>query len=496
VKTRLLMIGGAIALLSCTIASQAIGAPPSSPPPSDAPVIDNVTRGPATPRAVSGQTGHPVGRVRRNPGSTVSPMMTTYLRTTFDDSESLVDDGVSAYASTAAGTTALTGAVLNDNGTVISGASITLTPTTGGTSLSTTSDASGTFAFVDVPVSGASQQFNLTITASGLGTYSLIKDSYEANKTYFVDAELLPQAQTFDESAPLAESTLGTRSGSGGYTSETRVPPSIKVTMYPHTSGACTRASNTPDRVRNYPWKFYVLHVAVAEIDTRWGQPAWKANAAAIQNFAWFAKKQGADSTGGEIENTTNDQCFRPERKIPTDWKTWLTDVVDERIATSTDAIQQTQYRAGTYSCNESSYPADGNKLSQNGSRALNDNCGYTGFRGIDEYYYTGTVKAGNIPLTPSTSHSKANGNITFNFESTGGWRYNLQRYPVRCPDGTLTCWDVIHNKGWNWNTHNIPKSFTYTPPGGACYQYRVKAVNPVGDSTFNVYNSGNQMCP
>lgn len=269
------------------------------------------------------------------------------------------------------------------------------------------------------------------------------------------------------------------------------MPPSIKVRLYSHVNGC--QAGNFR-RTRNYPWKFYVLHVAVAEINTNWIEKAWKANAAAQQNYAWYHRIQDSP-----INNTTQYQCFKPHRRVPTRWKRWIGDVNDERLKLGNGNVQQTQYRAGRYDCSESLYPADGNKLSQNGSRARADSntaaCGGDeGWRAIAEYYYTGNVVAGAAPPTPTRSYSVGTSSITFNFNAVVGWRYSLQKHYSECPGGAVgPCWVEIYDKGWDWGSRDIPKSFKYSTSG--CHEYRVKAVNPVGSSPYGNYNNGNRIC-
>lgn len=427
----------------------------------------------SAPTPVSGETGSPTSGA-------------SYSTEYFDDQESMVDGGVNVYTSTDAGTFGLTGIVLDDvGGNVISGATVTLTPSGGGRSISTTTDSDGAFAFVDVPVSGSTQDYDLTVSADGFGSYSVVNETYAASETYYTTAEMETTSQAFDEAAPLEDNTLGPTdaAGSSGYPSNTKVPPSLHVKLYNHDSGTCDNGGNLR-ATKNYPWKFYVLHVAAGEIDTQWHKTAWKANAAAEQNYAWYFRIQGTT-----VNNTTQYQCFRPERSIPTSWKDWIPDVLDERIANSNGNITITQYRAGNSfsGCTDRTYPQNGNILSQWGSKSLDDNGCYSAWSSIDDYYYSSSVKNGSVPDQPSTDYSKSNGKITFNFDSTGGWHYVLQKYG----GGS---WNTIATVGWSWKMRDIPKSHTYDPNGN-CYEYRVKATNPVDSSSWKVYNNGNTIC-
>jgi hypothetical protein len=429
-----------------------------------------------------------------------------------DSDASLSENGLMACSTTSAGTFALSGSALDQAGDPVAGATVSLSPSTGGTTYLTWTDTDGAFAFSDVPVSGNAQRYDVAVEASGFGAYSVINSLYDANQTYVIAVELDPTVQSYDESASAFDSTLGlAKAGTTDYTSHTRTPPKIKVALYklagPGADAPCARHPDNELRaVKWYPWRFYVLHTAASEIDTRWGERAWKASTAPIQNYAWLRKLEGPKGGigGAEIENTVNHQCFKPWIAVPmhNTWSDWADDVFDERVATggAPGIIQETQYRAGTYNCNEQSFPADGNKLSQNGARARAESntsaCGGNEtWRDIVEHYYTGTVRPAEAAGAPGgVSHGVSGKSITFDWGGPAGWRFKLQRYPVRCPDGTLTCWGEFYNKGWSWKKRAIPTRFTYSTVAG-CMKYRVIAHNPVGDSAGREFNNGNNIC-
>ena len=170
---------------------------------------------------------------------------------------------------------------------------MTLTPSAGGSVITATTDGDGAFAFVDVPVSGSSTAYDFKVVASGLGTYRVDNDPYEADETYESAVEMTTATQTFDESGTTADVAQGGGAGSGSdqYPSDTRVPPTIKVAMFPTTT-QCLRSSNTANFVRWYPWRFYMLHTAVGEVTTEWGPKAWKAVAAVVQGYAWAEQER------------------------------------------------------------------------------------------------------------------------------------------------------------------------------------------------------------
>ena len=92
-----------------------------------------------------------------------------------------------------------------------------------------------------------------------------------------------------------------------------RVPPTIKVGIFDQVNGCQT---GNFQQARNYPWRFYVIHVSVGEIDTNWHKVAWKADTAAEQNFAWYFKRHPAASSY-DIGNTSSSwQCFKPDKKV------------------------------------------------------------------------------------------------------------------------------------------------------------------------------------
>jgi hypothetical protein len=399
---------------------------------------------------------------------------------------------VEVVTSTPAGSAAVTGVVTRaDTGAGVGGARVTLQPT-GGTITQASvaiSGVGGVFAFTDIPTDPGGTSYNLTIADPTYGTYTLASDVYEPDTTYELTAPLSADAQWFNESSNAADAAMSAVSSTSGYAATHRVPPTIMVGRYGQTN-SCASDGNHIDN-RRYPWRFYVLHVAVAEIDTRWHESAWKANAAVEQNYAW-AKNRNPDSSSYDVTNTTSDQCFKPEKKVPTNsWRTWIGDVLDERITNSSDGLPATPYRAGSYSCSESTYPANGNLLSQNGSRALDDNCGYSSWRSIVQYYFSYTVDDGSIPPRPDTSATPGSNAVTLHFPSrvsgssdNVAWHYSDD---VKIGGN----WVTIYDAGWDSNSRSVPTSYTYKTT--ACHEYRANASNPVGTSQYSTFGT---VCP
>lgn len=434
---------------------------------------------PADPVAVSGARR---GRAQGAPASLRS-------QTLFSPEEALSDSGLLVYDRTAPGTFALTGVVADARGRPVHHASVTLAPTASSpVSLETTSDSDGAFAFVDVSVDGAAERFDLSVHAPGFGSYRISRDLFTTDETYQISVELGPRPVRHDASAlPADRSTLATVSGRGGYGSTSRVPGGVRVRLYKHVDGC---AAGRYRRSRNFPWRFYVLHVATAEINGLWGKRAFKANAAAIQNYAWAHR-----IAGSPLNNTTQYQCFMPWRKIPSRWGRWVRDVLDERI--THHGIQVTQYRAGSYRCREKSYKRNGNIMSQNGSRARarrnSRRCGrHEPWRRLAGYYYSGAIRKSLSPKIPRHSYSRRANGVHFRFRAPGAWRYIVQRRRRACH--RPACWKTVWNEGWSWGRRAIRKSMTYRT--GKCLKYRVKSRSPAGPSKFVTFNRGRSICP
>lgn len=414
----------------------------------------------------------------------------TYTTELWSADETATTDGVNVISSEASGTFALTGTVVDSS----SNAGVTSATVTAAcsacspSSVSTTTDSQGTYAFIDLPPG----IYSLTVAASGYGSYELENNEFDADQEYVQTAALGPDVQTFDESIqPQDVAQEMSPDPGGGYASYRRVPPSIRVAMVPQTS-TCGQASpyeqgTTP--VRTYSWRDYMLHVTASEIYSYFTEPAVKAFMAAAQNYAWYHKRIGG---AFDVDDTTNYQCFHPEKPVPRKWKVWIDDVLAHRIAKSNGTLQETPYRAGNAVCSDPNFPENGNVGSQLGMQALSENCGYTDWHAIDQYYYTGRVVNGTIPNLPTTSFSSGSGNVMLTFKAAVGgdnvaWSYEAERL-------TGSGWHLIYNRGWSPSSRSVPTSFTYST--STCQQYRVRAVNPVGSSKYVAFNKGTNICP
>ena len=351
-------------------------------------------------------------------------------------SETGTVDGLNVVSSTDSGTFALTGVALDaSTGSAIQGATVGLTDS-GSTTTSTTTDGSGSFAFINMP----SGVYGLSVNGSGYGSYQVLNYNYESDTKSQVTAELDTSSQTYDESANPADSSLSTSSAAVSYNSQTRVPPSIRV-AFVNRDSQCNRTSIPSNPVvRNYKWDFYVLHVLGPEVGgLGLNELGVKAFESVVQNYAWYNAIHRFAPGGADVDNSTSFQCFKPEfpvrRDVLRNWRIWLYDVLPTRVAAPGGNLQLTQFRGGSHQvCSgDSEFPADGNVLSQNDLVEMSQNCAYSDWKPIVNYFYTGHVVNGQAPPNPTTSFSRPSGGVALNFVSKVGgspvgWSYVLQR--------------------------------------------------------------------
>ena len=118
--------------------------------------------------------------------------------------ESLADNGLFAITSTAPGTSAITGIVRSfTTGRIVAGAKVTMVPSSGGTSIVTTTDADCAFAFINLPVGDDGTDYDTIITKEGFGTFQVINDRFDPSMTYIWLAELRPTDVTMDHGVPV-----------------------------------------------------------------------------------------------------------------------------------------------------------------------------------------------------------------------------------------------------------------------------------------------------
>jgi hypothetical protein len=436
-----------------------------------------------------------------SPTGIVSP--TTYTTENWTADETGTPDGLGVVATTATGTSAISGVALDAaTNQPLPGATVSLSSAT---TTTTTTDANGSYAFINMP----SASYAVTLNAPGYGTYTVNNESLAPNEHYELTSALDTMAQTFDASTSASAQNGSAGSAPGTSYSQTRVPPSVNVGVYP-LAADCSRASNSFSVV-NYPWKYYLLRVAKSEVlVNHYNQVGQKAFLALAQNYGWFHKTLGGVY---DIENSTNRQCFRNWATVPASWRTWVNDVLDERVVSPSSQLYETHYLAGTFPPPRCPDPAPGQgqngtyasqwtiKLLSEGGNANAGCFGRTDWRSIVTYWYpAGTQVVGGLrPPVPVTSFTTGSGKIYFHFTArqygaNTAWSFALR---IRTPSG----WAPLGKRvGWYSRTYSngdctvsarsIANCLAYTPPDSECHRYAVVARNPVNDSLTAAFTS------
>ena len=452
----------------------------------------------------------------------------SYTTELWGDEDTASPNGVNVVNSSATGSSAVTGVVVDDStGQPVSGASVILTryqyctncppacadppcpiPTIGRSTLAT-SDAAGGFGFINM--TSVTGLYDLTVNANLHGSYE-VDNIPESDDTYYQTTALLDGTDQLYDASQSADQTVAQDAAAAtlgsGYVSETRVPPSILVARFPQLSN-CAKASSS-FTLHRYPWRFYLLHTMVGEIDSRWGPLASRAVGSAIQSYAWYRTIRPSGAGGADIENTRNQQCFKPYLPVPTRFVRAAPDILSNRIAAgsaSSAPIKDTQYKAGSSDCGSGGVPAD--QLSQNGAKYLETNCGYTDWKAIVLHYYGAsgaTVQLGRVPTIPQTSFDRttvSTGQLRLNFASkvSNGagrvsevaWRYRIGKCTLATLTDCVNHWTRIYNRGYSASLGKVPTTYLFSPSG--CAFYRVSGANPVGASSVTLFSSS-KICP
>jgi hypothetical protein len=445
-------------------------------------------------------TSSPASAQPISPTGPVPP--SSYTTELWDESETGSTDGLKVVSSTAAGTVALTGIAKDPTDLPVSGATVTLA--SGTTSVTATSNAAGAFAFINMPAG----TYAMTVNAPGFGTYQLVNNTMEANEQYAVTSDLDATAQTIDGSETGANVQQTAAAGDPGTAySERRVPPSIRVAKYDtYPVGAvvggrpvnCERKPTQPSPipVHRWPFDYYIERVSKEEVGTSfYNQVGQKAFFALIQNYAWFHKTIPGPF---DVDNSTSFQCFRPSRFVPRRWRTWIRDVLDERVVKWNGRLLETLYNAGTSPprCNDPLFPSGGSIASQNTIKALTQqSCPLrTDWRNVVlNWYGTGSqaskVVDGRRPPPPTVDWSTTTGSnrIVFDVRSrvygeNVAWYFRVQR---RTSTGWRRVamakwrWGAGASGGCSWSARTVQSCLSVTVPDSGCYRYRVQAGNP-----------------
>jgi Carboxypeptidase regulatory-like domain len=444
----------------------------------------------------------------------------SYTTVLWTASEMDAGNGLHAVDSTASGTVAFSGIVQDDTtGDPLSGAAVTMSyvpcGTCGAIPATTTTDAQGGFAFINMPATA----YTVSVAKSGYGSYTLLNDTYSANETYQSTVDLNTSDQSYDMagSADKADPAV-TPTPPGNAYSHFRVPPSIRVKMYDVWGRSvaghefCTRRipATKPEPVRAYAFDFYLLHVAQGEVNTvGYNLVGSKAFLSIAQNFAWLHKTLPGD---WDVNDSRDSQCFRPQEKLQNpNWKRGLPDILDERIlwppSSSNTNLLETFYGSGTFpaQCNDPREPIHGGRASQWGIKARSEQaaCLTTDWRDIVKYYYQSGTQVKDVLRPPipdaHATTSPSTNQITFTYSSTGlaglnvAWKFLVQKRFVRSDNTTY--WRTLYTTRWDSRIRAVRTSITVTRPDGECSRWRVRAGNPAGLSLPGAVNSGATLC-
>jgi hypothetical protein len=485
-----------------------------------------------------------------------------------------IADGIQVVHSTAANTFALTGGVIDDaTGAPVAGAKATIWGLTNARpctakvgclermpadcevncpySRSTSTDAKGTFAFIDMPNTYGGY-LHLRVTAAGYGTYTLRNVSaLDLDREHVAIVELNANVQEYDQAAPPhpaatfsavarlvsapAVAPLRARRAVEaaafpsyppirGYASETRPPPVISVWMYPIGKDVrcpvqqLNKDGSPAGRVVVMPWRRYVLATMAGEI----GGNAWKAmgngqptfgpvaSTAAgetAHSFAWYFRKNSnvAPEPGADISNWFGEhQCTNPNLALDSDWNALLTSRIHtHRIATPGDpgTVIRASFANGSYNCPEDPRtPAGGDQYSQLGGKAWEEKCGKSSFATngdwifvVNRFYSSASVRESEKPKAPRTGFQRIPNGVWFEFHSliggyNVGWMYMLER----SKSGDAGSWRQFKAVGFSSRLRDIRQDYKHFPDDDTCWYYRVRGWNPVGKSDAATFNNGN----
>ena len=338
----------------------------------------------------------------------------------------------------------------------LAGASILIGPA----GLRLTSDALGRFS-VAIPIIGKFQAVSETVSAAGYGLWERIDQRLYADRSYSVDVLLGPKPVRSVYVPPLAETgprKQATREASSGfkmakpleyvpvvYSDQWLTPPTIRVEIISAAEkSGCDFIGALPptvDHTTTYSMDFYIKHVLVPEIGGEgYVSEAIKANALAVKNYGWYFVNGGGKwySTTGDVDDTTNFQCFDPNANVPREIAD-AADAVVGLVIHDDGVVYQTQYYGrDALTCSDS----NGTYMWQNGSNqwatagACSRQLNYDGI--IHHYYYTSTdptldkmtIDYVGTPVAPNATWKRTNESpVTLHFESKGTWQYVVWKY-------------------------------------------------------------------
>jgi hypothetical protein len=482
----------------------------------------------------------PIAPSPMSPTGSVPPG--SYATETWSEQDTNTDDGISVVSSTSAGTYALTGAVFNQAGDPIPGATVTavryLNPLVmvnpdgepPQVPVNAMTDAAGGFAFINMPGPTPRYFVKLTVSAQGYGSFEYTKYPVSGDETYQSTIELGSTNRTRVGLSTVAadrpaidESTLDR--SIIGYVSRRHPPPTIKVAEYPFNDVDCKRipGSTYAQPIKTYKWRYYVLTTLLREVGGSaypggaFQQQAVKAVGMSIHQFAWhfrILRGGGLAHGGADIDNTVDSfQCFDRDNPLPSSYyrnfTAWYEDILNERVI-NTDPnnygrIPLLQHSSGLYRCEEpaGSYHAENsNRLSQLGAKAKTELSGNRcvgnadgAWRDILDYYLSSQRQIVSIqrPPAPRASYTTGPGVIHFDFVSRVADGQNrrtavgFQYYLLRKPQGGSR-WAIVRRIRGGRRVGEVPTSLDF--PTSGCAQYQVAGSNPAGLSQYSPFTA------
>ncbi len=231
---------------------------------------------------------------------------------------------------------------------------------------SVTSDSQGRFKFGSLLVQDSWRAINVTVRASGLGTWRLYNAVIIPNDTLRLDVKLSKHDVTLSQPLPgttknnLAPSTLSPEQDQNLKPAATtlgsqKVPPGVirvyvtdKTGLSPENMWSCRYDPVPEGKVVEVPFKDYVKHVLPNEWFASWDMEALRAGAMAVKSYAWYYVSRGGKwyRLGADVMDTTCDQVYNPavsyestDQAVESTWYQRLT---------KNDYIVPAFYRAGT----------------------------------------------------------------------------------------------------------------------------------------------------
>jgi hypothetical protein len=184
--------------------------------------------------------------------------------------------------------------------------------------LHVTSDASGKFSLVNIPLKTGISPVDVRVSAPGYGEWNLQNALVRKDDTLILNVDLndRPFLQRFPETSQPKPAELISHVGTAfGQT----LTPSIDDKPLPSTvrvgitgNIACSSFVTTTYSVQTVDFKSYVKHVLPNEWLYTWGRESLRAGAVAVKMYAWYWITLGGKWRGTDVIDSTCDQVYNP----------------------------------------------------------------------------------------------------------------------------------------------------------------------------------------